>query len=243
MVNASAVIQMAQTQVGHPYSGTYDALNGNHPWAYWCQSLVEATHRNLGLTVTPQSSAVVAAGAHDLQPGRAPAGAAIWFGTSFYFPDGHTAISMGDGTCIGTLTDGSGIGYRTWNETTTGYLGWAYYDGVVADEDIIPTPDPPPASFYVQPDNPYSPDANGNEVGIGGGFMRYYQSVAAGIDPMVVTGFAMANEHDATVTDDDGTARQRTIQRFQRLTLIYQPETPFPYDVVAALATQTIVEV
>ena len=240
MVSPSALVEMGQTQLGQPYSGTYDSLNGNHQWAYWCLAYTESTHRNMGLTVQAMPNAVTSGRSHNLSPGRAPLGAVVYFDESFYFPDGHVGISMGDGTLLGTVTDGTGVGYRTWNENTTGYMGWCFFDGVDSDESVVPpAPDPPPPSWFVQPDNPYQV-AGEPEIGIGGGFLRYYNSVAAGLDPMVVLGFAKNREETATVTDDDGTSRDRTVQQFERGTLIYQPDFAFPYDVTMALATQRI---
>jgi hypothetical protein len=239
VVSVDELMAMAVTQVDHPYSGHYDQLNGNHPWAFWCLAYVESTHRNSGLSVPPQASAVVAAGQFDLQPGPAPRGAAIFFGTSFYYPDGHVGLSCGDGTCLGTLTDGRGVGVTVWNERTVGYLGWTFYPGVAADADVAD--DPPPATWYVQPNNPHQ-HADQAEIGIGGAFLRYYQSVANGQEPLTVLGYARAREADALITETDGRQQVRTIQRFERLTLIHQPEHAYPWDVVAGLYNQTIDE-
>jgi len=237
VVTALDVMKMAISQFGHPRSGTYDTLNGDHAWSYWCESYIESTHRNLGLSVTPQPSAIVASQHYDLQPGRAPFGAAMWFGTSFYYPDGHTAFGTGGPYCLGTLTDGTGVGLMEWNETTEGYLGWAYYQGV---EPYTPNPSPPIPNWLVQEGNPYSPDADGQEVGIGGGFLRFYNSVENGLDPMVVLGYAKAREQQATVTDPDGTVNTRTVQSFERGWLVYQPENGYPYDIVMAQETSQI---
>jgi len=237
MVSAQDVIDMASTQLYCPRSGAYDSLNGDHPWAYWCLAFVESTHRNLGLDVPPQSSAYQAGLSFDLNGGPAPLGAAMFFGQSFYYPDGHVAFSTGDDWCLGTVTNGEGVDYCYWNSTTNGYMGWTYYPGVTPAD--APAPDPPPPTWLVQPGNPYQ-EGKPDEIGIGGGFLRYYNAIAIGQDPMVALGYARERECDAYVTDADGTTNLRTIQRFERATLIYQEGEPFPWDVVAALFNQQI---
>lgn len=227
MVTPTDVLTTGVTQYGQPYSGSYDSLNGNHQWAYWCLAYVESTHRNLGLYVTPQSSAYNAGLSMNLNSGRAPLGAAMFFGQEFYYPDGHVALSLGNGACLGTLTDGTGVGVKYWNETTYGYMGWTYYEGVTID---VPD-DIPPTNFYVQPDNPHQVNSEA-EIGIGGGFLRYYNSIAAGQEPMTVLGYAVANEVDATILDVDGTSYTRTIQEFERGILQYCPENSFPWDII-----------
>ena len=235
MVSTADVIRMAFTQYGHPYSGDFDSVNGNHPWAYWCLSFVDSSNRNCGLNVPLYPNAVTAGHNYDLQQGDAPPGAALFMNENFYYPDGHAALSVGGGWAISTVTNGTGIGMMWLPPSTHGMMGWAFYDGV----EEVEMPTEPPLSWYVQPDNPYS-EVLGKEVGIGGGFLRFYQGIAIGQDPMTVLGYAMDTEQTATVVDEDGSSKERTIQLFQRGTLIYQPETPFPFDVVMALSTQQI---
>lgn len=243
MPNQNDVLAQAITQFHHPRSGSFDQINGDHPWAYYCLAYTESCNRNTGINVPPQYNAVGAGRSFMLQPGRAPAGAAIFFDEAFYWPDGHAAVALGNGLCLTTLTDGTGVGIRAWNENSIGYMGWCFYPGMTGDpDDFDPRPqepDPPPPAWYVQPNNPFlTPD--GEECGIGGGFLRFYKSVSLGQEPMTVLGYAMNREEAATVTDPDGTVFERTVQRFQRGTLIYQAENDFPWDVVVAMPTQDI---
>jgi len=235
MVTTKDVMRKGFTQYGHEYSGDFDTVNGNHPWAYWCLSFVDSAHRQAGLNPPLYPSAVVAGQSYALTSGMAPFGAACFFGTSYYYPDGHACLSIGEGWMLSTVEDGNGVGLKYIPPETPGFMGWCYYDGVSADI----TPDPPPVGWYVQPGNPYQQEGE-DEIGIGGGFLRKYNAVQAGEDPMTVYGYARARENQATVTEEDGSSQERTVQHFQRGDLIYQPEQPYPWDVVAALSTQTI---
>jgi hypothetical protein len=77
---------------------------------------------------------------------------------------------------------------------------------------------------------------------VGGGIRTKWEGVP---DPLTIFGFPVANETQAIVTETDGrTVQIRTVQRFERLTLIYQPENKgTPFEVVAALRGQTITEI
>jgi hypothetical protein len=237
MATVDDLMLMADTQLYVPRSGSYDKLNGDHSWAYWCLAYVESSHRNVGLEVPAKNNAYQAGLSFNLNSGPAPFGAAVFFGQEFYYPDGHTGLSVGEGWMIGTVTDGNGVNYCYWNNHTPGYMGWTYYPGVVIGEEI--PSEPPPPNQLVQPNNPHQV-AGEAEIMIAGGFLRYYNAVALGQEPMVVLGYAKAREVDARITDSNGQSYTRTIQRFERSTLIYQPEHPFPWDIVSALDDQVI---
>jgi hypothetical protein len=234
MVTGDAVVEMARSQIDHYYSGDYDLLNGNHEWPWWCESYVESTHRQLGLDVSPQESALSASRAYPLQQGRPPAGAAMFFysDNGSWSQWGHTAISLGDGSCVGTVTDSRGVAVNWWNETTPGFLGYYLYPGVADRE-----PDPPPAYSYRVPDNPYETE-DCPEIIIGGGFYQRWQSVGA--DPLVVLGYPMGNEHQALCASPGETPIQRTVQYFERAILIYDATVAAPWDVTTALRSATI---
>jgi hypothetical protein len=232
MVSAADIVIMGQSQIGHPRSGAYDALNGDHAWAYWCLAYQESTHRNMGLDVTPQWNAVGAGRSYDLSGGPPPFGASVFFDENFYYPDGHTGISMGDGRLLGTLTDGSGVGYRYWNNATYGFMGWCYLPGVTpaGDSGTDGGSEPAPPRSFRPPNNPHETDT---DIILAHGMLRFWVQVDIGGDPYTVLGFPVANERDATIIDADGTARTRTIQEFERLVLVFQPENKFPWDIVA----------
>jgi hypothetical protein len=243
-VTGQQLIAMFETQLGHPLSGDYDMLNGyNHPWAYFCEAGVESTGRQCGLDVTPRGSAtgagLTAALAGILRKDEPPHGSVLVFGPAFFWPYGHTGFWNADRQqLLGTLTDGTGVGYTTWGPGTTGYAGWYELPGSTTGH-AEPEPDPPPANFFVQPSNPYQIEGE-PPIGIGGGMLRYYNSVAIGIDPMVVLGYALAREETGTVVGSDGVSREQTIQRFERGTLLFTEGEPFPWDVTMALKSQTI---
>jgi hypothetical protein len=235
MATVGDVLRMAFTQYGHTYSGEFDSVNGNHPWAYWCLSYVDSSVRNNNISVPLYPNAVTAGDAYPLSSGVAPPGAAVFLDENFYWPDGHAALAIGGGWCLSTVTDGTGVGLMFLPPETTGMMGWAYYDGVTVDT----TPSPPPADWYVQPNNPYQQEGE-PEIGIGGGMLRMYNSVALSQEPFTIYGFALAREEDAYVSDADGTTNFRTIQRFERCVLVSQPDTPFPFDVVVMPRSSTI---
>jgi hypothetical protein len=226
-----------ETQIGHPKSGDYDMRNGyNHPWAYFCEAGIESTGRNCGLPVEARSSALTAGewarATGVLESGEPEHGGVIYFGEGFFRDFGHTGFWNADRKqMLGTLTDGTGVGYNNWGPHTHGYEGWYRLPGIAAPRRGAL---PPMPSWIVQENNPHAVAA-GREVGIGGGFARLYTSVDIGADPMVTFGYAIANEESGLV---DG--KQRTIQRFERATMVWQPEYDFPHDVVVALLSSVI---
>lgn len=246
------LIAKARTQIGQPYSGTYDARNGNHPWAYWCRAFVESTGRNCGLDVVAHTSALEAqqaAAAQGLLNTTDPPehGAVMQFDQRFYYPDGHTGFWDADkGQLLGTLTDGTGVGYRDWGAQTYGYAGWYRLPGVVGAHRPVspqPEPTPTPAGNLIIPNNPYNTGTDPNhQLGVGGGIRTKWEKTP---DPLTIFGYPVANEAQALVTEADGrTVQKRTIQRFERVTLIYQPENAGTvWEVVVSLRGQTITEV
>jgi hypothetical protein len=251
-VYGADLIAMLHTQIGHPSSDGYDARNGNHAWSYWCRAAVESTGRNCGLEVVAHTSALAAqqaAAAQGLLNTRdAPEhGAVVQFDTRFYAPDGHTGLYDADeGMLLGTLTDGTGVGYRQWGPGTYGYAGWYRMPGVLAprrDATGMPPPIPAPDDNYVIPGNPYNEsitDPN-HRIGVGGGIKAKWQQTP---DPLSIFGFPVANETQALVTEPDGsTVQQRTVQFFERTVLIFQPEhAGTAWEVVVSLRGQTITE-
>jgi hypothetical protein len=231
------LLAMFETQIGHPKSGDYDMRNGfNHPWAYFCEAGVESTGRNCTLPVVPRSSAITAGEwareAGVLQGGEPEHGGVIYLGDAFFRDYGHTGFWNADRQqMLSTLTDGTGVGYKHWGPNTVGYQGWYRLPGIAGARRAS---EPPMPSWIVQANNPFQQPGQ-REIGVGGGFARLYSSVDIGADPMVTFGFALANEETAVV---DG--QTRTIQRFERATMLWQPEYDFPSDVVVALLSSTI---
>jgi hypothetical protein len=237
------LIAKLETRIGHTLSGDYDMRNGhNHPWAYYCRAAVESTGRNCGLSVVARPSALAAqhaAASQGLLNTTDPPehGAVVQFDTQFYAPDGHTGFWNADkGQLLGTLTDGTGIGYKVWGMQTPGYAGWYRLPGIVNARRPVTSAPPFESGTLVIPDNPYNTDPK-NQLGVGGAFRRVWELLPT---PLALLGYPMSNERSATVTDSDNTSRTRTVQQFERVTLIYQPELPSPWNAVAALHNQKI---
>jgi hypothetical protein len=239
------LIAKFETQIGHAHSGDYDPRNGiNHPWAYYCRAGVESTGRNCGLDVTARTSArdarLAATDQGLLNTSDPPEhGAVMQFDQRFYYPDEHTGLwNAQKGQLLGTLTDGTGVGYRNWGPQTNGYAGWYRLPGVAGEYRTLAPAPPMNVGNLVIPGNPYDTGTDpDHRLGLGGAFRRVWELLP---DPFVILGFPTENEYSATVTDADGTARDRTVQAFERGTLIFQPELPSPWNVVLALRTQKI---
>lgn len=241
-----------QTQIGHARSGDYDRLNGDHPWAFFCEAGAESTGRQCGLSVVPRPSALAkynaALSQGLIQQGTPEHGAQVFFGLAFFSPDGHTGLWDADrGQLLGTLTDGSGVGYRNWGPQTPGYVGWMRIPGVVGARRPAPANAPPPqvshppmGEFFCPAPNPHDPhpDDPQRRIGITGAFLTLYRS--AGAMALQIWGLPLANEQQAVVCEADGRQRQMAIQRFERGTILYDPTAPPPWNAVAALETQTI---
>jgi hypothetical protein len=239
------LVARLESRIGHTLSGDYDMRNGhNHPWAYYCRAAVESTGRNCGLDVVARPSALNAqhaAAAQGLLNTTDPPehGAVVQFDTRFYAPDGHTGFWNADkGQLLGTLTDGTGIGYRAWGPQTQGYAGWYRLPGVVGPRRPVVSAPPFESGNLVIPDNPYNSGTDPkHQLCVGGAFRRVWELLPT---PLVILGYPMSNERSATVIDADNTSRTRTVQQFERATLIYQPELPSPWNAVVALRNQRI---
>jgi hypothetical protein len=130
------VIAKARQYIGQATSdGTLDSWNGSHPWAFWCEAFTEGIPASLGLVTTHYESAaghldaITAAGL--LQQGTPEHGAWCLFGRTFD-PNGHICFwDSGKQQYLGTLTDGTGIGYhdQSW---TASLAGWCRVPGVLA---------------------------------------------------------------------------------------------------------------
>jgi hypothetical protein len=236
-----------RTQIGVPRSGAYDALNGDHPWAYWCRAGVESTGRNCGLSVVAHTSALAAQNAAAdqglLNTTDPPEhSAVVQLDQRFYYPDGHTGYWDADrGMMLCTLTDGTGVGYRNWGPGTYGYVGWYRLPGVVAPRRAVAAPPaPPPATNLVIPGNPYNAGRVApHEIGVGGGVQATWEKL--GDRAMQALGWPVDNERQAIVTEPDGrTSKQRTVQEFERAILIFIPENDPAWQIVAAMRGQTI---
>jgi len=246
------LIAKLQTQIGHGRSGDYDTLNGDHPWAFYCEAGAESTGRLCGLTVVPRASAIAkynaALSQGLIQQGTPEHGAQVFFGLAFYSPDGHTGLWDADrGQLLGTLTDGSGVGYRNWGPQTTGCVGWMRIPGGVGARRPSPAngqqphnSHPPMGEFFCPTPNPHDPHPNDLQlrIGIVGALLTLYRG--AGTTAFQTWGWPLANEQQGIVRDADGTQRQMTIQRFERGTMLYDPTAPPPWNAVRALETQTI---
>jgi hypothetical protein len=227
------IINKARTYIGQAYS---DGIDGNtprnHQWAYWCEAFAESIPRSLGLDIPRRGSATAKGRAYLAQGlghtnGEPTHGAHVIFGPSFYAVDGD-GDGEGDGhigfydkerkMLLGTVTDGSGIGYRDWGVNTPGFLCWATIPGVVAEyRTSAPAPVVP---VYLQPSNP-----NG-AVPLAEKFWArfdYLERMQTGLG-YAQMGFAKA----PAITLPDG----RLAQRFQRGWFAVTTDAD-PWDVVA----------
>jgi hypothetical protein len=134
-VTGEQIAAEALTQLNHVRSGDYDTRNGDHPWYLWCESFVERVHEHCGVTVAAaisaadQGRAMEAAGRLHRGDPNAPRGAVHFWDEGFWADGGHTAISLGDGTFVGTVSP-EGVGIRSGWQGRAGYMGWAWYPGV-----------------------------------------------------------------------------------------------------------------
>ncbi len=106
-------------RVAQRYVGAYRQPSGL-PWAFWCEKFVGDVADNAGVSHVRYSTALADAYSGPLYRGRAPAGALVFFDSSWNYA-GHVGIAMGDGTMISALVNGV---VRTTYEGSGGYMGW-----------------------------------------------------------------------------------------------------------------------
>jgi hypothetical protein len=234
-VYGSDLIAYARTLIGQAFSTIEtDPVNGVHPWAFWCESFAERVPEHLGLSIPHRGSATAKGHAYQAQgllqtSGEPEHGAHVIFGPSFYavdgdgdgFGDGHIGFwDKEKGMLLGTLTDGTGIGYRNWGMQTPGVMGWARVPGVAGETHPSTPVVPPPPPVYIQPSNPNGPVPLDEKLWARFDFLERYQT-GLGYAQM---GFAKA----PAITLPDG----RLAQRFQRGWFAVTTDAD-PWDVVA----------
>ena len=105
--------------VAQRYLGAYRQPSGL-PWAFWCEKFVGDVAQQAGVSHYRYATAIADAYSGPLYRSRAPAGALVFFDTSWNYA-GHVGIAMGDGTMISALSNGI---VRTAYEGSGGYMGW-----------------------------------------------------------------------------------------------------------------------
>lgn len=122
---AEGAIAYAMNPGVNPNTGTED-------WAYWCLALVNGAYGGgtdglLRTASATEAYEAYAATGRVQQDSNPPRGALVWF----EFKDangvdwGHVGISLGDGTYVGTLTDGTNTGVRPIDGNLP-YRGWSF---------------------------------------------------------------------------------------------------------------------
>ncbi len=109
----------AIVSVAMRYLGAYRQPSGL-PWSFWCEKFVGDVAQQAGVGHYRYATALADAYAGPLYHTRAPAGALVFFDTSWNYA-GHVGIAMGDGTMVSALSNGI---VRTAYEGSGGYLGW-----------------------------------------------------------------------------------------------------------------------
>lgn len=240
------LIAYLRTLIGQTHStAETDPRNGVHPWAYWCESLAERVPERFGLSVTPRPSATAKGRAYEAQgllrttdtPGH---GDHVIFDGRFYATD-HDGDGEGDGhigfwdadrgQLLGTVTDGTGIGYRDWGPQTHGYMGHARIPGVVAahrptDAGAVGAVGTPSGGNLVWPGNPHNAGRDAkNLLGVGGGIGDFVMAIPDSIR-LRLAGYPLTNEYDATLTTPEGAKKPVTAQDFERLRLVFDGAEP-----------------
>jgi len=245
------LIVKARQYIGQANSdGTLDTLNQaqfpNHPWAYWCLSFSESVARSFGLQETPRNTAIDKGNAAQAQGlfrnGPPQHGDWMIFGAAFY-SEGHIAFFDAEhngGMALGTLTDGTGIGYANYGPRSTGYMGCLAVPGTTAPYRTQPVPVPSPATTVFPPNNPHNLHITdpAKMIFVGGGFKNKWVNTP---DPLSVFGWPLTREISALVMEADGETNQRVVQFFERTIFVYDAKMPNPWNVTCALRSQTVV--
>jgi hypothetical protein len=130
--SSSEPVPGAEKAIAYAQNPGINPNTGTNEWAYWCLALVNQAY---GGGTDGMLRAETATGAYNnyanagriQTEGNPPRGALVFFdykgqdGVDY----GHVGISMGDGTYIGTTTDGTNTGVRSIDGNLP-YKGWAY---------------------------------------------------------------------------------------------------------------------
>jgi len=122
----------AEKAIAYAQNPGINPNTGTNEWAYWCLALVNQAY---GGGTNGMLRAETATGAYNnyenagriQKEGTPPRGAVVFF--DYQGKDGvdygHVGISLGDGTYVGTTTDGTNTGVRPIDGNLP-YKGWAY---------------------------------------------------------------------------------------------------------------------
>src|SRR5262249_53305165 len=122
-VPADKIADEALRHLNEQRSGTYDLLNGDHFWCnpatndFYCESFVERAHEHCLVQVVPRDTAAIKGralrdqGYMHTDGSHPPRGAVVSLDERYFAAGGHTAISLGNGTMVGTCSP-EGVGIR-----------------------------------------------------------------------------------------------------------------------------------
>jgi hypothetical protein len=97
-----------------------EMFHAGHEWNLWCEQFAELAGEDVGFPHLGWATALAHAQGVQLNGGVGPPGSTMLWGSGYY-PDGHAAISAGDGSVIGTSSRGiqqydmgGAADYRGW---------------------------------------------------------------------------------------------------------------------------------